>query len=257
MVAHALLIRFHTSSSASMKNIIQFPGLLIAVVLIFSSTSQALAETTITETFSETGQRIVGDILDGTMTDGYSGSWRATPNLVIGEESGKGYAEFKNNELFLAKVPIPSDAKNIRLEAQVRVLPAGKDMSSVAIGFGNPPSFNITWLGGIFLSLNSLGNAELLIHPDNHDALDPNRAKLVSVATAQCEGFHSDDVTKLTLVYDVSSNAVSAWINEKVIVEGFKLSNKGFAPVIRFAGFSGLSQKPDAPTLKAFRMTVH
>jgi hypothetical protein len=253
-----LFRRFLSLFHTSMKSSIRFLVLLSVAILIRSSIAQALADTSLTETFSETGQRTVGDSLDGTMTDGSSGSWNATPNVLIGGESGKGYAVMKNNELFLGKVAILSEAKTIRLEAQVRVVPDGKNDSFVAIGFGNPPSFNITWLGGIVLRMHSSGNAELMIHPDNHDTLDANRADaLVPIASLKRDGFRADDFIKLALFYDVSNNVVSAWVNDKAIVDGFKLSNKGFIPVTRFAGFSGWAQKPDVPTVKDFHLTVH
>jgi len=210
----------------------------------------------VTDAFGETGQRTAGDKLNGTMTDGGSLTWVTTPNLVIGGDNAKGYAEVKNDELFLARLPVPSGAKTIRLEARVRVVPAGERDNFVGIGLGNPPAANITWLGGIVLMLQSTGRAGLLIHPDSHDGLDPNKSGTVPIKSAICEGFNSDDMNKLTLVYDVAANTVSAWINETVIIEGFKLSNKGFAPVTPFAGFSGWAQQTEVPTVEDFRMTV-
>lgn len=240
-----------------LRRFLRLSLLLGATAMISLLTPAAVhAETAITDVFGETGQRTFGDKLNGTMTDGGNATWVATTNLLIGGDNNQGYATVKNDELYLARVPVPSGAKTIRLEARVRVVPAGEKENFVAIGLGNPPSSNITWLGGIVLFLQSSGRAMLMIHPDNHDGIDPNKGGVEAVKSAMCEGFNTDDMNKLTLVYDVGANTVSAWINETVVIEGFKLSTKGFAPVTPFAGFSGYIQQPEVPTVEDFRMTV-
>jgi len=275
IIKHLLQMNYHFSSHSSFTSgplndapsntghlshsRLRWLSLLLGAIAMgcFLPPSVIRAETTsITDAFGETGQRTFGGKLNGTMTDGGNASWVATTNLVLGGDSSRSFATVNNDELYLARVAVPTGAKKIRLEARVQVVPSGEKENFVAIGLGNPPSSNITWLGGIVLFMQSSGRAMLMIHPDNHDGQDPNKGGVEPVKSAACEGFNTTDMNKLSMVYDVEANTVSAWVNDTVIVEEFKLSSKGFAPVIPFAGFSGYVQQPDAPTVEDFRMTV-
>jgi hypothetical protein len=206
------------------------------------------AETVIVDQFG-TRDRVVGGPLNRNATESGSAIWEATSNVQL---DGQGAAEIVNSYPFMGRVNLREAAEVITVEARLRPFPPESKNNWLAIGIGNPALGTPPWGKGVFLTINSQETWGCLVAADPHDA-ESKSAK--NVERGAVWDVRPDGWYLLKLQYDTKNNTVSAWINDKAIMEEVSLDGKGVTIEPRFAGFSGYGQQAGVQTVSDFKVT--
>jgi hypothetical protein len=196
-----------------------------------------------------------GEFLEGSTVGASKLEWRVNGSATKGKDDKDGWVSFSKTTPILAVMPIPklNNIKTIRIEAKLHPTKGGVDSSWLSIGMGNPSvrPINIGWGEGIMITVNEAGVFNLMYNPSSHDPREQKKIKGGSADKYDSNGYNS-----VALEYNKQENSVSAWVNDKLVVEKFDLNEVGFTPSVDLAGFSGYSQMEDQKSISDYRLIV-
>lgn len=227
-----------------------FLTLIAAGAVLLAAPSVTFAKT-ITETFApSSGLRKSGQPLHGSLAIDGQTRWIATPNLLYPDTGDKDAGvNVDSVRGFVGKLPLPANTRFVRVTATLRPVSPDKQNNWSAVGIGNPgaSTLNITWDAGLLL----------LVHADGRFALSYNDPKApgesrIRIQSEMAPGRQPDRPVVATLQYDQAKGTVSAWINEREVVDNFDLKGRGYTPDLSHAGFSGYQQPPDIAPVSTF-----
>jgi len=180
--------------------------------------------------------------------------WAATRNVVLGGEGISGFFVTVNDNMpFAARVALPTDAKVITVEAEVRAVPSNPEKPNfVAVGIGNPQLGTPTWGKGVYVFLQPTGH---FVFSYDSDPADFTSKSAVPLKGGEAFEYTPDKMTKVKLEYNDTKHTVSAWVNGVPVLQDFELK-ADYVVEPMFAGVSGYAQAANAPTAGKFTVTV-
>lgn len=233
-----------------------FTRLFLVALLSAVSIGFVQAETVIKDQFG-LKDRVAGLPLNKTSTESGDAMWQATPNVVMGAEGETSFVTLFDIMPFAARVPVPTTAKVISVEAKVRALPdkwaTDKGNSNwIAVGIGNPQLGTPSWGNGVFLYIDPAGNYTC---SGDSDPADFKSKSVIPLKRGKAPEFNPEDLNRIKLEYNRDDNTVSVWINGQAVFEKLGIEGKGFTVEPLFAGFSGFFQTPKTRTVSDFTVT--
>lgn len=175
-------------------------------------------------------------------------AWEATPNAVMVKGSG---IRASDDNPFVCRVALPGELKEVTIEADLSPNPVSQGWMSLGIGSGEigNPSF-----GGLFLLLRSNGSYSLMFNPNPEDT---RSASAIALKSGRIQTWNPDGMNALKLVYDRTSDSVSAMANgEEELFTGLSLKEKDVSLQAGYAGVSGIFATTEGRSVGKFSATI-
>ncbi len=190
------------------------------------SVQSSYAATIITDSFTLTGTRTDGSLLNGVNAESGSATWNAWTNLVLDESGGNGFVTAASGSSALAKVPFHVTTGTITISAKLN--PGSAPVTNpqnryVGLGFTNANDTTTTFYsagGQLWVQLRSDGVA----------AVWQGTTKLMQ---ANAPSFTVDGFNLVSLQYDFSTKEVLVSIND---TQFYSSEVSSFTPSIYTAG---------------------
>ncbi|CAN5728832.1 hypothetical protein BH09VER1_BH09VER1_39110 [soil metagenome] len=219
--------------------------LCLSLLCVFSNTR---AETiTLQDNFdSKTAED--GTPLDSLNVGTTQTAWEATPNAVLIKGSGLRAAD---DNPFVCRIALPSELKEVTVEADLSPNPAAKGWLSVGIGNGALANPNF---GGLFFFVLPGGVYSLMLNPEPEDTRSLNA---VVLKKGRLQSWNPDGMNSLKLVYNKEAGTVSAFANgNEEIVKDVSLKDKNLTLQPDFAGVSGIFEASETRSVGKFSATI-
>jgi len=182
-----------------------------------------------------------GSPLSGAQTESGNKEWNASRHFTVESDGAKGWVVPASGKFGSALLEIPSDAKRLQIDLDVKV--AADDVGWIAIGFGSGGNPSDTGFpGGLFLYLDNHGGSQI--------RADGLRLKLANKTVGD---FQEGGSNHLRLSYEAESNSVSASINDITIADNLPVAD--FRPELAMAGFSNFGTNADSQ-ITNFSLTI-
>ncbi len=215
-------------------------------VVVFFFAARALAaraDETISDTFKPVGEnRQVGAGLTAIKPEKGDDPYLATKNFQFAGNDQAGYASSVDHQGGSARLPLPPNAKSVKIELDVEFINAtATQWVGIGMGESDPNHTFYREPTGMLLSLNQAGSGLLCAGPDP--------AKVGAKGGVGSK----DKINHLTLFYNFTAKTVSAWVNG---IEVCPANTPCPVPIeATFAGFSCYGTNPETK-MENFKMTV-
>ncbi|PAW78892.1 MAG: hypothetical protein B9S32_05800 [Verrucomicrobia bacterium Tous-C9LFEB] len=223
---------------------------LLLTLLMSGLMSAGAAEKVIEDHFEARGSgRHAGSPLNGTSTEVGNVEWRTAPANEAGIVfTDRGSVTTGSNKSMGASVPIPDGAKEIRLEADVRVNETGW----VGLAFGGEP------LDAQFFSPKG-AYVFAILRPGGIYSAFANASSQTLLCQSTLRGKMPTAFTHIEVIYKISEDRLTVRMDDKPVLEELSLGEKGYVPgpVLR-AGFrfNGPPVVAGSPEVKNFKLTI-
>jgi hypothetical protein len=215
------------------------PMCLVVQALLFCAMSLFGVSPTETKISDDLGlaSRAEGTALNGSSVGAGNIEWSASSNLTFASTASGDGVTCENVNPFFAHVPIQDDVKTVEISVDIR--PAISEAAPdgwAALGMGPETYENkLLWGEGVLLLVQPSGDFQLVANPE------ANTTHVIRIK-GTVPDFSQNEMVSLGLRFDAGENTITAKINGVVVVDSYSLSEKGFHPKIRLAGFSGFGQ---------------
>lgn len=223
-------------------------SLLTCLLGLFCFAGSVCAETITYQDSFECKEGEEGNPLDLRNIGKSQTAWEATPNAVMVKGSG---IRATDDNAFVCRVALPSDLKEVSVEADLSPNPESKGWMSVGVGNGplGNPSF-----GGLFLLIRSNGGFSLMFNPESEDT---RSSAAVALKNGRIQTWNPDGMNAVKLVYDRATNSVTAIANgDEDLVKDLSLKEKDFTLDAGFAGVSGIFSTTEGRSVGKFSASI-
>ncbi len=215
---------------------------------LFGLLHQAHADTVVLQDNFDSKTAEEGTPLDSQKVGASQTMWEATSNALI--VKGAGIRASDDNPM-VCRVPVPADAKEITVEADLKPDLKGKGWMAVGMGSGAPANPNF---GGLFLLVFPNGGYSLMFNPLPDDT---RSASVVTFKSGRIQSWNPDGMNTLKLVYNRETGMVSAFANgTEELVKGVSLTEKKLTLKAEFAGVSAIFQTSEGRSVGKFIATI-
>lgn len=223
----------------------------LAALVVSCGFGSRLVAVELADDLDLSAERSEGGGLNGAhLRDAAVSQWQATDNLIFTRFGSAGGVTNNNGTNFYARALLPTAKRRVEISVEAKTGERIHKDAWLAVGFGpNPQNFRYTWNGGVFLLLTPSGGYQGLANFGSESGT-------INLGTGQLADFSADNFTRLTLIYDVVANTVTAKLNGQVVIADFKLLGRGFRPELSVGGFSGFGQKNGTVCFKNFRVVT-
>jgi hypothetical protein len=171
-------------------------------------------------------ERQVGGTIDGESTETSNAIWSTHPDYIFGTAGDNGFIIPNKTSSLTAAVPLPNATYSITIEADIKVKAAKAGW--IGLGFTNSNGkSNSSWQGGAFVIINNAGQARGFA----------NGLK-IKLPAEKIPNYTPDSVVHLKVIYNQTSNKMSAWADKTPVFIDADLTKHDFTPSLLYAGFS-------------------